>query len=82
VPLCIIGDDELSRQWLRINLNLLQARQVACLVASVATEADFKRLQFEAPGIRMVPSSIDSLAKTLGIQRWPVLIAPDGRISQ
>lgn len=82
VPLCIIGDDELSRQWLRANLAMLRKSHVACLVGSVANEVAFKQLQFEAPDIRMVPAAIDGLAAAARIPAWPVLISPDGRILQ
>lgn len=82
MPLCIIGDDELSRIWLRTNLPMLRKNRIACLVASVASEEALKALQIEVPDVRLVAANVNGLAITARIPAWPVLISPDGRILQ
>lgn len=82
VPICILGDDPLSLEWLRINQAALQQMQARCLVASVRDEPSWRRLQTMASGLRMALGSFDTLADATGVSVYPILIAPDGSISQ
>ena len=82
IPLCIIGDDPLSNEWLDRNLATLQAMNAACLVVAVRDQAAFARLQARAGSIRLAPGSFDALATASGIAVWPVLVSPDGLVSQ
>lgn len=77
----VVGDDALSRAWLQLNAQRLQALGARGIVAAVATEADFARLRTLA-GVHMVPMSADALLEAAGIRVWPVLIGADGSISQ
>jgi integrating conjugative element protein (TIGR03765 family) len=82
IPICIIGDDQLSRQWLALNLAALEKMHAACMVTSVVDAASFQRLHAEAGTLPLAISSIDGLAEAAGITVWPVLITPDGLVSQ
>lgn len=82
MPLCIIGDDSLSDHWLNLNLTKLQQMQAACLVVSVRDEAAFRRLQARLGSVLLAPGSFDALAEASGIRVWPVLVSPDGLVSQ
>lgn len=82
IPLCIIGDDPLSNEWLDRNLATLQAMNAACLVVAVRDQAAFARLQARVGSIRLAPGSFDALATASGITVWPVLVSPDGLVSQ
>ncbi len=82
IPLCIIGDDPLSDKWLDRNLAALQAMNAACLVVAVRDQTAFARLQARVGSIRLAPGSFDALATASGITVWPVLVSPDGLVSQ
>lgn len=82
VPICIVGDDQLSRHWLNLNRGTLEKMGASCLVASVRDLSALDNLRSYAGAVRLVPGSIDALAGAAGITVWPVLITPDGMISQ
>lgn len=82
IPVCIVGDDQLSRHWLSLNREALAKMGASCLVASVRNLAALDNLRSHAGAVRLVPGSIDALAGAAGIRVWPVLITPDGMISQ
>ena len=68
--LFLVGDDALSRQWLKANAAALRERQ--------ADENSLKTLRELAPGVMMVPSSGSALARRLQLNHWPVLITDSG----
>lgn len=82
IPICVIGDDQLSRHWLALNLAALENMHASCLVVSVRDETALKRLRESAGKLPLTPGSLDALATAAGIPVWPVLITPDGQISQ
>ena len=82
IPICVIGDDQLSRHWLTLNLATLEKMHASCLVVSVRDEAALRRLRESAGSLPLTPGSLDALATAAGIPVWPVLITPDGQISQ
>jgi integrating conjugative element protein (TIGR03765 family) len=82
IPICVIGDDQLSRHWLALNLAALEKMHAACMVTSVVDAASFQRLHAEAGTLPLALSSFDGLAEAAGITVWPVLITPDGLVSQ
>lgn len=82
IPICVIGDDQLSRHWLALNLATLENMHASCLVVSVRDETALKRLRESAGKLPLTPGSLDALATAAGIPVWPVLITPDGQISQ
>lgn len=82
VPFCVIGDDPLSKEWLDRNLGALQAMNAVCLVVAVSDQTAFERLQARVGSIRLAPGSFDALATASGITVWPLLVSPDGLVSQ
>lgn len=82
LPICVIGDDQLSRHWLSLNLTALENMQARCMVVSVRDEAAFKRLRELTGKLPLMPASLDAVATAAGIPVWPVLISPEGQISQ
>lgn len=81
-PICVIGDDALSQEWLQINLAVLKRIGASCIVASVRSAADFTRLKFLAGDLLLMPAPFDDLSNVTGITVWPVLIGADGMVSQ
>lgn len=82
VPICIVGDDQLSKHWLALNRQALIKMGAACLVASVSDLRALENLRSAAGELKLIPGSVDALAGAAGITVWPVLITPDGTISQ
>lgn len=80
--LCVVGDDALSQQWLRINRDALARMQASCLVAAVRDAPSLARLRAIAGDVPLIPGSFDALASATGISVWPILVSPDGLISQ
>ena len=82
VPICILGDDSLSLQWLQINQVALQKMNATCLAVTVRDEASWRKLQSAAGGIPLTPGSFDALATAMGVSVYPILVSPEGLVSQ
>jgi integrating conjugative element protein (TIGR03765 family) len=82
VPICVLGDDSLSQQWMHINQAALQRMKATCLVVSVRDETSWRTLKSLAGGVPLTPGSFDALATAMGIFVYPILVSPDGLVSQ
>lgn len=82
VPICILGDDPLSLQWLQINQVALQKMNATCLAVTVRDEASWRKLQSAAGGLPLTPGSFDALATAMGVSVYPILVSPEGLVSQ
>ncbi|SFH38562.1 integrating conjugative element protein, PFL_4695 family [Pseudomonas sp. NFACC45] len=70
----LIGDDALSRSWLRQRLPQLTRLKAAGLVVNVESNASLTHLRQLAPGLTLSPVSADDLAQRLQLQHYPVLV--------
>lgn len=77
-PIFLIGDDELSHQWLVQRGDILRDMNAVGLVVQVQDEASLQRLRDEAQGLELRPVSGDGLANRLDLQYYPVLISQRG----
>lgn len=77
-PIFLVGDDELSRTWLRQRAASLLALNAIGLVVNVDTAQGLARLRDLAPGLTLSPVSGDDLAQRLGVRHYPTLITPTG----
>lgn len=77
-PLFLVGDDELSRIWLRQRAASLLALSAVGLVVNVDTAESLARLRELAPGLTLSPVSGDDLAQRLGVRHYPALITATG----
>ena len=80
-PFFIVGDDALSQEWLRINAEHLRKLGAYGIVTSVHS-AQRLRFMVDTLQIPLAPINADSLFEALGFAVWPVLVGPDGSISQ
>lgn len=80
--LFLVGDDEMSRAWLRQNAAMLAQKNAAGLVVNVADTAGLSALRVLAPGVQLAPASGGELARRLQIAHYPVLITDSGLSSQ
>lgn len=77
-PIFLIGDDDLSRQWLAQRSDILRDMNAVGLVVQVKDEPSLQALRAEAAGLELRPVSGDGLAGRLGLQHYPVLISANG----
>ena len=80
-PFFLVGNDPLSRDWLaRFGGKLAKMGAVGFLV-NAESEADLQAIRQLAPGVPITPLDATSLAKTLGVSHYPVLVS-SGLIEQ
>ncbi|QEA38633.1 integrating conjugative element protein [Pistricoccus aurantiacus] len=77
-PIFLIGDDDLSHQWLVQRGDILREMNAVGLVVQVQDIASLKALRAETQGLELRPVSGDGLADRLGLQHYPVLISRRG----
>ncbi len=73
-PIFLIGDDDLSKAWLRARLPLLRRIKATGFVVNVSTTAALQVLRQLAGGLELVPASGADLAQRMQIKHYPVLI--------
>jgi integrating conjugative element protein (TIGR03765 family) len=77
-PLFLVGDDDLSREWLRSRGNVLRELHAVGLVVNVTNPAALEELRQLAGGLEIAPASADQLAELLQLRHYPVLITATG----
>lgn len=77
-PLCLVGDDPLSRVWVKGHLTALQQLHAVVLVVEVHSHATLQALRAIASGVPLVPASGDDIARRLDLHHYPVLITATG----
>jgi integrating conjugative element protein (TIGR03765 family) len=73
-PIFLIGDDDLSKAWLRARLPFLSQIKAAGFVVDVSTAPALQALRQMAGGLELVPASGVDLAQRMQITHYPVLI--------
>lgn len=77
-PFFLIGSDAVSLQWLAYHRDTLWRLGAVGMLVQADTEADVRRVADVAQGLSITLGSGSDLAAALGIDRYPVLITPDG----
>lgn len=78
LPFFLIGDDDLSRQWLKERGRILREIGAFGLVVNVESLEALQRLRDLVPGLMLSPVSGDDLAGRLQLFHYPVLITSSG----
>ncbi len=84
-PVFLIGEDPQSIAWLQGNLDRLAAISASGMLVQVDTPEAYKRIQRLADGLHMAPLSsawLEARLQKIGAAVLPLLILPDGRITQ
>lgn len=76
--LFLVGDDALSRAWLRGNLGRLQQLHAAGMMVNVQDADGVASMRALAPGLALAPASGSELARRLQLSHYPVLITDTG----
>lgn len=73
-PVFLIGDDSLSKSWLKLWKDKLRRLKALGLVVNVATPEGLLELRHLAEGLRLIPVTGDDLAGLLEFSHYPVLV--------
>ncbi|WP_095101707.1 integrating conjugative element protein [Pseudomonas sp. Irchel 3A5] len=77
-PMFLIGDDELSRDWLAARIDVLRELNAVGLVVNVEKYESLQELRRLANGLELAPASADQLAEILNLDHYPALITSTG----
>ncbi|MXP50282.1 integrating conjugative element protein [Pantoea sp. Eser] len=77
--LFLVGDDALSREWLKANAGALAEQHAAGIIVNFT---DMDTVRELAPGASLAPASGSELARRLQIEHYPVLITDTGLTQQ
>lgn len=77
-PIFLVGDDERSRAWLRQRLSALRDLDAIGLVVNIESPAALDALRRLAPGLTLVPTPGDDLARRLNLRHYPALVTATG----
>ena len=77
-PVCLVGSDAGSLQWLERHGETLRAIGAACLAIDVPDEVAWEQLVAAGQGLPLIPVPGADLVETLGLTVYPVLITQDG----
>jgi integrating conjugative element protein (TIGR03765 family) len=77
-PIFLVGDDTRSRVWLSHRAETLRSIRAIGFAVQVATEAELTSLRALVPGVAIVATPGDDLARRLRIEHYPVLITATG----
>lgn len=78
MPFFLIGDDDISRTWLRDREATLRKLNAVGLVVNVTSLEALVALRQVVPSLSLAPVSGDDLAERLGLRHYPVLITATG----
>ncbi|HBO7318681.1 TPA: integrating conjugative element protein, partial [Pseudomonas aeruginosa] len=73
-PLFLVGDDTLSRTWLKERVDELRGLQAVGLAVNVASEARLTEIRAWGKGLQILPAPADDLVDRLGLRHYPALI--------
>ena len=73
-PLCVVGSDELSRNWLQANRRRLAELGARCVLVEARSERDIKTMVRAAHPVPLAALPFDDIAQLHGIPGYPVLL--------
>lgn len=74
VPICIIGTDELSIEWLRLNIKHLIEINAQCWLVQANHIDEVKMLSKILKSVSITPANGDAISRYFKIKHYPVLI--------
>lgn len=77
-PLFLIGSDNFSRTWLKLNRDQLQALHALGFLVEAQNQADLDNARQNGDGLTIIPIRADQFAAQWHLQHYPVLISAQG----
>ncbi|WP_019590501.1 PFL_4695 family integrating conjugative element protein [Thioalkalivibrio sp. ALE20] len=77
-PLCLVGSDDTSLQWLEKNRDALMSAGTVCMLVEAETRDDLERVREVSRGLPIELSPASSIAERLGLEVYPVVISGEG----
>jgi integrating conjugative element protein (TIGR03765 family) len=74
-PFFLIGSDETSRSWLAAHRDWLETIGAVGMLVQAESVADLEAITALAGGLPILPAPASDIARSLGIQHFPVLIS-------
>ena len=73
-PVCIIGSDDRSLNWVKKYQSVLLKNNVLCWLVSAESLSEVQQVVTALSGVSMSPANGDEIAKFFSIKHYPVLI--------
>ena len=79
-PIAVIGTDEYSLEWYRINLGAIRRLGAVVVVTSIKNMQDFQMIKSFAPDIQMEPMDAENFLKIYGVSLYPIILTQQGAL--
>lgn len=76
--IAIVGDDQLSKTWLKDNADELGRMATIVFVTNVKNHAAFMQIRNLAPKLHMQPLDATEVGKKLNINKYPIMVTKKG----
>lgn len=73
-PVCVVGDDDLSLEWVERNRQQLAESSAQCFLVSAQSAETAAPILRLLEGILVYPANGDAIADYFGIRHYPILI--------
>ena len=73
-PICVIGNDRISRNWLSRNRARLIEMGAACMLVQVRDRPELEDIRRSARPLTVQAAPFDDLARRLGVRNIPILL--------
>lgn len=73
-PICIVGPDQYSMEWIERYRDILVASRATCIVTNVATAAAVDSIKAHL-AVPAFAAAVNQLLEPLGVSRYPVLLS-------
>ncbi len=74
-PVCVVGSDEQSLNWLATNRDQLARIGARCLLIQAENQADIDRIKKQAEGLHVITAPGNAMTDSFGLQHYPALIS-------
>ncbi|MFC5079584.1 hypothetical protein VTH8203_01350 [Vibrio thalassae] len=79
-PIAVIGADDYSLQWFRMNIGAIRRHNAAVVVTQVNSLTDFQAIKKYAPDIEMQPVDAGLFLQNVGVSVYPIIVTNQGAI--
>ncbi len=73
-PICIVGADEFSLQWIQRYRDILVESRATCIITNVSSEMEVNSVKAHLP-VPAFAAAVNELLDSLRVDRYPVLLS-------